>query len=61
MKTVCIGLILFFVCQPTAAPPDAIRSFCTTAKVIVASRHDTAETLAAIRAHNKKLARLCKR
>ena len=61
MKTVCFGLIVFFVCQPAQKQPDAIRSFCTTAQIIKASRRDTAETLAAIRAHNAKLARLCKR
>ena len=56
-----MGLLIFFVCQPSTKPPDAIRSFCTTATVIKASRRDTAETLAAIRAHNAKYARLCKR
>lgn len=61
MKTVCFGLLVVFFCQPSAKPPDAIRSFCTTASVIKASRRDTAETLAAIRAHNKKIARLCKK
>ena len=61
MKTVCVGLILFFVCQPSAKPPDAIRGFCSTAQVIKASRRDTAETLAAIRSHNKKISKLCKR
>ena len=61
MRTICFGLLVLFVCQPTDKPPDAIRSFCTTARTIKASRHDTAETLAAVRAHNAKIARLCKR
>ena len=61
MKTICFGFLVMFVCQPNDKRPDAIRSFCTTAQVIKASRRDTAETLAAIRSHNAKYARLCKR
>ena len=61
MRTVCFGLLVFFICQPAQKTPDAIRGFCATAQIIKASRRDTAETLAAIRSHNSKIARLCKR
>jgi hypothetical protein len=59
MKTVCFGLLVVFWCN--ADKPAAVDSYCQVARPIVASRRDTAETLAAIRAENAKIRKLCKR
>ena len=60
MKDVCFGLLFVFFC-PGDKPVQAVDSYCQVAKTIVASRNDTAETLAAIRAENAKIRRLCKK
>ena len=36
-----------------------VSEYCQTARIIIASRHDTAETLKQIRAENAKIRKLC--
>lgn len=60
MKTVCFGLLFVFFC-PADKPAQAVDSYCQVAKTIRASRQDTAETLAAIRAENAKIRKLCQK
>lgn len=58
-NTICFGLLVVFFCNDQKA--QAISDYCQVAKIIVASRQDTAETLRAIRAENAKIRRLCKK
>jgi len=57
-STICLGLIFVFFC-PQEKPAEAVSEYCQVAKIIRASRQDTAETLAAIRAENAKIRKLC--
>ena len=59
-STVCFGLLVVFFC-PQEKPAQAVSEYCQVAKVIRASRNDTAETLAAIRAENAKFRKLCQK
>lgn len=58
-STICFGLLIVFFCQDQK--PVVISEYCSVAKIIIASRNDTAETLAAIRAENAKIRRLCQK
>lgn len=59
-STICLGLIFVFIC-PQEKPAQVVSEYCQVAKTIRASRNDTAETLAAIRAENAKIRRLCQK
>ena len=59
-STVCFGLLGLIIICPQEKPVQAVDSYCQVAKTIVASSRDTAETMAAIRAENAKIRRLCK-
>lgn len=53
----CFGLVVVMVCQPPQQ--KAVSEFCAVSKPIIASRHDTPETLAQIRTANEKIRRIC--
>jgi len=57
-STVCLGLLVVFICEPTK--PVAVSEFCQVAKTIIASKSDTPETLSQVRRENAKFRRLCK-
>lgn len=60
MKTVCFGLLVVFFCNDKEPPkPLVVSEYCQNSKTIIASRKDTPETLAQIRAENKKRRDLC--
>lgn len=59
-STICLGLIFVFFC-PQEKPVQAVDSYCQVAKTIVASKSDTPETLAAIRAENAKIRKHCRK
>lgn len=56
-STLCFGFLVIFVCQQ--AKELAISEYCQTARIIVASRLDTADTLTQIRRENAKVRKLC--
>ncbi len=56
-STICFGLVLVMFCQPEK--PIVVSDLCATAKIIVASRRDTPETLRQVRTANAKIRRLC--
>lgn len=58
-STVCIGLLVVFFCNDKEPKPVVISEFCESTKLIIASRKDTPETLAQIRAANAKRRALC--
>jgi hypothetical protein len=57
-NTICFGLLFVFFCNDQKA--QVVSDYCQVAKIIIASRQDTAETLRSIRAENAKIRKLCK-
>lgn len=60
-STVCLGLLVVFVCNDKTPKPVVVSEFCQNTKIIRGSRKDTPETLAQIRAENAKIRRHCPR
>lgn len=54
---VCFGLLVVFFCN--TEKPTVVSDFCSSGKLIIASRQDTPETLSQIRTHNAKIHAHC--
>lgn len=57
--TTCLGLIFFFVCEPSTSAPPPPDTFCQIARPIRFSAKDTRQTKEEADFHNRKWKALC--